>query len=238
MSFRNSIAIVASPRPRVGKTLLARLLIDFQLQEGREVAAFDLGVGEATLAPFLPAHVTRSAIADIKGQMALFDRLIANDGVSKVVDLGHTSFEPFFTLAGQFGFAEEARSRGIALAVLYMLTPDRTSVEAHRHLRSRLPQASLVPVHNEILGAAQYRDKYGLMGSATTVVQLPLLAPSVRKYVETPPFSFANSRRAASSAMPIDVDIELNRWLRRIYLEFRELDLRILLTDLKSAIRL
>ena len=35
MPFRNSIAIVASPRPRVGKTLLARLLTDFHLQEGR-----------------------------------------------------------------------------------------------------------------------------------------------------------------------------------------------------------
>jgi hypothetical protein len=238
MSFRNSIVIVASPRPRVGKTLLARLLTDFHLREGRKVAAFDLGVGEATLAPFLPAHVARSEIGDIKGQMALFDRLIADDGISKVVDLGHTSFEPFFTLASQFGFAEETRTRGVALAILYMLTPDRTSVEAHRGLRSRFSQATLVPVHNEILGAAQYRDKYGLMGSTATVVQLPLLAPAVRKYVETPPFSFADSRHAASSAMPIEVIIELNHWLRRVYLELRELDLRILLTDLKSAIRL
>ena len=238
MSFRNSIVIVASPRPRVGKTLLARLLTDFQLQEGREVAGFDLGAGETTLAQFLPAHVNRSEIGDVKGQMALFDRLIADDGISKIVDLSHASFEPFFTLARQFGFAEEARSRGIALAILYILTPDRTSVEAHRSLCSRLSQATLVPVHNEILGAAQYRDKYGLMGSATTVVQLPLLAPGVRKYVETPPFSFANSRLAAAFDVPVDVDIELKRWLRRIYLEFRELDLRILLTDLKSAIRL
>jgi hypothetical protein len=56
MSFRNSVAIVASPRPRVGKTLLARLLTDFHLQEGRSVAAFDLNAaGEGTLArhPFV-----------------------------------------------------------------------------------------------------------------------------------------------------------------------------------------
>ena len=238
MSFRNSIAIVASPRPRVGKTLLARLLTDFHLQEGRAVAAFDLNAGEGTLAQFLPEHVTRSAIDDIKGQMALFDRLIADDGTTKIVDLGHASFEPFFALASQIGFAEEARSRGIAPAILYMLTPDRTSVEAYRSLRSRFSQATLVPAHNEILGAAQYRDKYGLMGSAATVVQLPLLAPGVRKYVETPPFSFADSRLAAALDVPIDVNIELHRWLRRIYLEFRELDLRLLLTDLKSSIRL
>jgi hypothetical protein len=76
------------------------------------------------------------------------------------------------------------------------------------------------------------------MGSATAVVRLPVLAPRLRKYVETPPFSFADSRLATALDVPIDVDIELQRWLRRIYLEFRELDLRILLTDLKSSIQL
>jgi hypothetical protein len=238
MSFRNSVTIVASPRPRVGKTLLARLLTDFNLQEGRAVAAFDLNAGEETLAQFLPEHVTRSAIDDIKGQMALFDRLIGDDGVTKIVDLGHASFEPFFALASQMGFAEEARSRGIAPVLLYPLTPDHTSVEAYRRLGSQLSEATLVPVHNEILGPAEYRDKYGLMGSATEVVRLPVLAPSLRKYVETPPFSFADSRLAVALDEPIDVNIELQRWLRRIYLEFRKLDLRVLLTDLKSSIRL
>ena len=38
MSFRNSVTIVASPRPRVGKTLLARLLTDFHLHEGPDDA--------------------------------------------------------------------------------------------------------------------------------------------------------------------------------------------------------
>jgi hypothetical protein len=238
MSFRNSVTIVASPRPRVGKTLLARLLTDFNLQEGRAVAAFDLNAGEETLAQFLPEHVTRSAIDDIKGQMALFDRLIGDDGVTKIVDLGHASFEPFFALSSQMGFAEEARSRGIAPVLLYLLTPDHTSVEAYRRLGSRLSEATLVPVHNEILGPAEYRDKYGLMGSATEVVRLPVLAPSLRKYVETPPFSFADSRLAVALDEPIDVNIELQRWLRRIYLEFRKLHLSVLLTDLKSSIRL
>jgi hypothetical protein len=235
MSFRNSITIVASPRPRVGKTLLARLLTDFQLHEGHAVAAFDLNAGAGTLAQFLPEHVTRSAIDDIKGQMALFDRLIADDGTNKIVDLGHASFEPFFALANKIGFAEEARSHGIAPAVLYLLTPDRTSVEAYRRLCGQFSETTLAPVHNEILGTVQYRNKYGLMGSATKVVRLPLLAAGLRKYVETPPFSFAASRLAAPG-MPADFDSELQHWLRRIFLEFRELYLRILLTDLKSSI--
>ena len=234
MPLRNSVTIVASPRPRVGKTLLARLITDFRLQEGRPVAAFDLNIGNGTLAQFLPEHATQSTVDNLKGQMALFDRLIADDGVTKIVDLGHASFEPFFTLAHQFSFASETRSRETALVILYLLTPDHTSVEAYRGLRSRLPEAVMAPVHNEIFGVTQHRGRYGLTGNAM-VIRLPLLAPAVRKYVETPPFSFAESQ---SPARDLDIDSELQHWLRRIYLEFRELYLRLLLSDLKSSIGL
>ncbi|HZD39182.1 MAG TPA: hypothetical protein VE131_00575 [Terriglobales bacterium] len=236
MSFRNSITIVASPRPRVGKTLLARLLTDFHLHEGRSVAAFDLNVGEGTLAQFLPDHVSPSRIDDFKGQMALFDRLIAADAIDKIVDLGRASFENFFTLMSEFGFAEEACKQGIAVVVMHLMTPDATSLEAYRNLGARFPQATLTPVHNEIFGAAQYWSKYAPKGSGTVVVRLSLLASNVRKYVERPPFSFADSALAA--ALNADINIELQHWLRQIYREFRELYLRIMLTDLKSSIRL
>jgi hypothetical protein len=233
MSFRHSVAIIASPRPRVGKTLLARLLTDFHLQEGRPVAAFDLNAaGEGTLAQFLPEHVTNSAIDDLKGQMALFDRLMVEDGATKIVDVGRASFGPFFALAGQFGFAEEAHNRGIVPVLLYLMTPDGTSVEAYRSLCSQWPGATLAPVHNEVFGVAQYGNKYAPIGSGTVVVRFPLLDSNVRKYVERPPFSFADSERAA--ALDVDVNIELQHWLRRIYREFRELNARIMLTDVKS----
>jgi hypothetical protein len=238
MSFRNSITIVASPRPRVGKTLLARLLIDFHKHEGRAVAAFDLNAGEGTLAQFLPELVTTSAIGDVKGQMALFDRLVSGDDSTKIVDVGHEAFESFFALAHQIGFAEEARRRVLAPAILFVISPDRTSVDAYRSLRSRFPQATLSPVHNELLGAAQHRDKYPVSGSGAVQVRFPVLAPGLRKYIEKPPFSFSDSQLANTKDVPLNVHIELQRWLRKTYTEFRELDLRILLADLQSSIRL
>jgi hypothetical protein len=238
MSFRNSVTIIASPRPRVGKTLLARLLTDFHVYEGRKVAAFDLNSGEGTLAQFLPEHAATAEIVDIQGQMALFDRLIADDDTTKVVDLGHEVFASFFAVAKQIGFAEEARRRGIAPAILFMITPDNTSVEAYRGLRTRLPHAALTPVHNEMLGSGQHRDRYLTIGSGAAQLKLPALAPGLRRYIEKPPFSFSESNLANAKDIPLDTHIELQRWLRKIYLEFRELDLRVLLADLQSSIRL
>lgn len=235
MSLRSSVTVVASPRSRVGKTLLARLLTDFQVQEGHAVAAFDLNAGGATLAQFLPEHATPSTIGDVTGQMALFDRLITDDGAAKIVDLGHESFESFFALAQQIGFADEALRRGIAPAILYMITPDATSVEAYRALRSRFPRALLTPVLNEIFGSAQHRDKYQYGGGSESILRLPALAPGLRKYVETPPFSFASPTLGGASP---ELANELQRWLRRAFREFREFELRSLLTDLQTSIRL
>src|SRR5215510_8296212 len=238
MSFRSSITIVASPRPRVGKTLLARLLTDFHLNEGREVAAFDVNVaGERTLAQFLPENTRAATVRDTNGQMELFDSLVADDDITKVIDLGNESFETFFSIAHQIDFVAEARRRSIAIAILFMVTPDQTSVEAYRALRNRFVEATFAPVHNEVFGPGQHRDKYPPAGGGPTMVRMPALAPGLRRYIETPPFSFAVLSTGDTTRIPVEADSELQRWLRRIYLEFRELDLRILLHDLRSSLR-
>lgn len=237
MSFRNSVTIVASPRPRVGKTLLARLLTDFHRAEGRDVAAFDLNSGEDALAQFLPAQASAASIANVKGEMALFNRLIADDGISKVVDLGASSFAAFFSVAAKIGLAEEARRRAVAPAVLFVMTPDRTAVEAYRYLHSRFPAVMLMPVHNEILGPVHHPEKYLYFGSGAQVVQLPTLAPQLHEYIDNPPLSLADVLSGARRGVPPAAQAELQRWLRRVFLEFRGLELRILLADLQSSFK-
>ena len=196
MTFRHSITIVTSPRPKVGKTLLARLLTDFHRNQGRAIAAFDVNPGDATLVQFLPEVTKVADVSDVKGEMALFDRLI-----------------------------------------VFVVGPDRTSAEAFRGLRSRLPQVTLVPLYNEALDEPQHRENYSVWAGGA-MVRLPTLAPGLRRYIEKPPFSFIEQRLANARQIPLDARLELQRWLRKINLEFRELDLRILLADLQFSIRL
>lgn len=235
MPFRTSVTIVASPRPRVGKTLLARLLAGFHLQEGRAVAAFDLNDGEDTLAQFAPKFTSVSSIAETRGQMALFDRLVCDDDVSKIVDLGHSSYEAFFQVATQIGFAEEASRRNIAPVILFVSTPDATSVESYRRLLLRFPLATVAPVANEMFGAPQPRVRYPVGEGGP--LRLPVLAPSLRRTIETPPFDLTDEQLNFVMTIPPDAVTELRRWLRRTHLEFRELYLRVLLAELRSAVR-
>jgi hypothetical protein len=233
MSLRSFITVVTSPRPRVGKTLVARLMADFHLHNGRQVDAFDINGDDATLSQFIPRHSGPADVSEIHGQMALFDRLVADDGSYKIVDLGDAAFKTFFDVAKQIDFAAEVRRRGLAVVILFVATPDATSVEAYAKLRHDFPQAAIVPVHNEILGVAQHRDKFAAPGSGAIPVHIASLAPGLRKIIDRPPFSFADP---AGADIPLEMHMELQRWLRKIYVEFRQMELRVLLTDLARSL--
>lgn len=221
--MRSSITIVASPRPRVGKTLLARLLADYCTQLGGEPLGLELGGGEGGLSDYLPEQASLASVDDVRAQMAFFDALIASDGRPKILDLGADAFQDFFELADRFGLAEEMEKRGLDLHVMYIVTPDRTSLDAARALRRRFPQAALTPVHNGIFGTPAHRQ-IDSIGAREPLLKLPVLAASARKYVECPPFSFAD--HAALAQLPASVESEIEAWLRRIHRDLREAERR------------
>ena len=93
MPQQSQLYIVASRHPRVGKTLLARLLIEFQRFTGRPLVGYDLDPREPTLAGYFPNLVWPVDIADARGQMSLFDRILADRWRTTVIDLGYGLFD-------------------------------------------------------------------------------------------------------------------------------------------------
>ena len=57
------VYIICSPRPLVGKTLLARLLSEFLLLKNGSVASFDINLKEPSLLEYLP-RLTETADVD------------------------------------------------------------------------------------------------------------------------------------------------------------------------------
>ncbi len=53
---RTTVYIVCSPRPAVGKTLIARVLTEFLLLQRGAVSAFDINLREPSLLNYLPPH--------------------------------------------------------------------------------------------------------------------------------------------------------------------------------------
>jgi len=235
MSRPTHIYIISAARPRIGKTLLARALTEFYRVDGRPVFAFDINPEDSALAQFLPKFTTVADIASIKGQMALFDQLIVGDEKPKVIDLAAASFIPFFTLMNEINFLGEARNRAIELVVLFFANPDDRSISTYGEFTQRHRTLSFVPVFAD--GApASLRGSFPSQGRLALSLQMPPLSPALRNVVDKPPFSFAVFKRGLAPELPEALGSELNAWIKRVFLQFREMELRILLTKLSSSI--
>jgi hypothetical protein len=236
MSRRTHIYIVCSPRARIGKTLTVRLLTEFYRSSGLPVLGFDI-TPDQTLLAYLPRFSVAAHIAETRGQMALFDALIVPDEKPKVIDLGTGAFDTFFNILKQIAFLEEARRRNVEPVILFTVNPDQASVKAYRMLLQNFADITIIPVLNEaFVRGFHYRDNFPPQRAVAVPLQIPQLSPSLRAIVDTPPFSFSEFRRRMSDDVPEHLEGEMHSWLKRTFLQFRELELRLLLEGLQTSL--
>jgi hypothetical protein len=213
------VYIICSPRPQVGKTLIARLLCEFQLLKNGNVVGFDINLKEPSLLEYLPSITETADIMDTFGKMRLMDRVIADDGVAKVIDLGFHAFDEFFRMTEEIGFLKEAVRRNVAPMVLFIGDSDRVSMRGHETLQDQIPYANLITVDNEFVVRGELPE--ALSGGHTLRIgALPLF---LKTYIDRLPFSFTNYLRQEK-----DSSTELHQWIRRNYYSFREIELSLI----------
>lgn len=233
-----AVFVVASPRPANGKTFLARLVIDFLRMNGGPVEAFELAPGDNALSDQLPDLTAYAEVESTRARMRLFDRLITSDGVAKVVDVGHLAFPRFFSVMDEITFAEAAQRRSLEVIVLYAADSHPKSVKAYDILQRRLPSLVLVPVFNDgILKGKKLREEYPFTRAAAVPLQIPLLPPALKAHAERSGLTFADFHSQSSAPVPIGPAFELRSWTKRVFLEFRELELRLLMERLRASLR-
>jgi hypothetical protein len=215
-----AIYIICSPRPRVGKTLLARLLTEYLKASHRDVIAFDLSSNEPSLLDYLPQQTETAQVRDTFGQMQLMDRLIVDDGIPKVLDVDAAAFEGFFKLFLEIGFLKEASRQRVAPMVMFVLDQDSSSKRAYTMLERAVPANAFVAINNE---AVLYGEVPPWV-RARRMVEIKLLPEFLKGYIAKTAFSFSAFARSKSNSSS-----ELYDWIRGIYLHFREIELSLML---------
>ena len=214
------VFIICSPRPLVGKTLVARLLTEFVLLKHGAVAAFDINLKEPSLLEYLPDITETAEVDNTFGKMALMDRLIINDGIAKVIDLGFHAFDEFFKMSDEIGFMKEAARRGVAPVILFVADTDRASARGYPMLQQQIPATSLITIDNEYV----VRGELPPVMARGRVMRIAALPVFLKTYIDRLTFSFTDYLRAEK-----DSSTELHQWIRRNYLGFRELELNLIL---------
>jgi hypothetical protein len=224
--------IVASQHPRAGKTLIARLLVEYFRLSGKPLVGYDLDPREPVFSGYFPNLAWTVDIADTRGQMALFDRLIADNWRTTVIDLGYGLFEQFFAVMAQIGFEQEAKRQLIEPIVLFISDSAPTTARSYADLRRRLPQTTFVPVHNEATSFMFIPHDFPPTRADYSLLRIPQLSPIVRGVIDRPGFSFG-----AYMAKQPGGPTEVHSWIGKIFAQFRELELRLLIGALDSSLR-
>ncbi len=214
------VYIICSPRPQVGKTLIARLLTEFLLLKNGKVAAFDVNLKEPSLLDYLPNVTETAEIDDTIGKMQLMDRIIVDDGIAKVIDLGVHAFDEFFKMSEEIGFMKEAARRRVAPIMLFAADVDRVSARGHQTLQRQLPPSRLIVVDNEFVVRGELPDAF----ATGRVLRVSALPTFLKTYIDRLSFSFTDYLRQEK-----DSSTELHQWIRRNYFAFRELELSLIL---------
>ena len=214
------VYIICSPRPLVGKTLMARLLSEFLLLKNGHVVSFDINLQEPSLLDYLPKTTETADVIDTYGKMQLMDRLIVNDGLAKVIDLGFHAFDEFFRMSEEIGFLKEAARRGVAPVILFVADTDRVSARGHETLRQQIPPTALVTIDNEYVVRGELPPAF----ARGRVLRIAALPPFLKTYIDRLTFSFTDYLRNER-----DSSTELHQWIRRNYFSFRDLELHLIL---------
>jgi hypothetical protein len=214
------VYIICSPRPLVGKTLIARLLSEFLLLKNGTVTAFDINLKEPSLLEYLPKITETADVIDTYGKMQLMDRLIVNDGVAKVIDLGFHAFDEFFKMTDEIGFMKEAARRSVAPVILFVADTDRVSARGYPMLQQQIPPNALITIDNEHVVRGELPPAMA-RGRVLPISALPVF---LKTYIDRLTFSFTGYLRHEK-----DSSTELHQWIRRNYSAFRDLELRMLL---------
>lgn len=207
MPSKKHVLIAASIRPRIGKTLLARLLAEHIALAGEPRLLFDTDAAEPRFSAFFPGETTVVDLERVPDQMKLFDALPTQADRSQVVDLTQRSFAKFFNLMRDTGYAEEAKARGIEPVIFYIPDNSAEAYEQGLALRERFKECGFVLVRNEILAepgrdALNSSGMIGLSGHKPRM-RLPQLDPFFASAIDDVRLSLSDfMRRSAQREGP------------------------------------
>lgn len=182
MAVQPTIYIVASDQHRNGKTLLARLLVDYLMLDGRDPFVIDTDAPDGPLRNFFPGRTALADFAAITGQMKLFDTILAAPGRDYVVDLPARHTDNFFAAERDLGFFVECKNLGFRIFVFFIVDQSFVSLKAAQTLQHYPGVDLFVPVRNLLVRSLWPEDD----GALT----MPYLAAPLASAISNRRFSF------------------------------------------------
>ena len=237
-----AVIIVGADKGGVGKTTVARTLLDYFTAHQVATRAFDTETPRGTLKRF---HPTLTEVVDmtlVADQMKIFDTLNSSEAAVTVIDVRAGVMSPTLKALRDIGFIEAAKKGQITFAVFHILGPTIASLDEINGTAAYLGDARYFMVKNFINNThffewdeATHSSYFKQIRDAVEVV-IPKLNEMATEQVElasVPYLTFIANKKQSGEPAAYSFVLRgyVRHWLGNVWSEYD----RIGLTDLVAA---
>ena len=124
-----AVLLVGADKGGVGKTTVARTLLDYFADRQVRARAFDTEVPKGTLKRFYPDLVDVVDINYVPHQMRIFDTVNSTDASVSLIDVSAGLLSPTLNALRHIGFIDAAKKGHITFVVFHILGPSIASLD-------------------------------------------------------------------------------------------------------------
>ncbi|HMJ45322.1 MAG TPA: hypothetical protein VK522_23905 [Pseudolabrys sp.] len=236
-----AVILVGADKGGVGKTTVARTLLDYFGAHQTPTRAFDTESPRGTLKRFHPAITEVVDVTQIPDQMKIFDTLGSAEAKVTVIDIRAGLLSSTLQALNDIGFIDSAKKGQITFAVFHILGPSIASLEEIAETSKFVGDASYFLVKNHINDTNFFEwdpatyDSYFKKIKRAEEITIPKLNEMACEQVEVagvPYVSFVANKNGKGDAANYSFVLRgyVRHWLGNVWGEFD----RVKLTDLVS----
>jgi len=237
-----TVIIVGADKGGVGKTTVARTLLDYFSAHQIPARAFDTEAPRGTLKRFHPDATDIVDINLVADQMRIFDTLSSADAPVTVIDVRAGLMAQTLRALRDFGFIDAARKGQITFAVFHILGPTIASLDEIADTAAILGDARYFLVKNFINNTHFFQwdeethSNYFKKVKSAVEISVPKLNEMATEQVELASVPFvtfiANKKQNGDpAAYSFVLRGYVRHWLGNVWAEYD----RIRLTDIVAA---
>jgi hypothetical protein len=240
-----AVLLIGADKGGVGKTMVARTLLDYFADHRVPSRAFDTEAPRGTLKRFHPEMTDVVDINYVPDQMKIFDTVNSTEATVSLIDVRAGLMSPTLRALRDIGFIEAAKRGEITFVVFHILGPSIASLSEIAETASYLGDAKYFMVKNFINNTHFFdwdeatHKSYFKQVPAAVEVTIPKLAEMATEQVDLASVPFAtfvaNKKQTGDpAAYSFVLRGYVRHWLGNVWAEYD----RVGLTDILDANKL
>jgi len=237
-----AVILVGADKGGVGKTTVARTLLDYFTAHQVPTRAFDTESPKGTLKRFHPDLTDVVDVTQVPDQMRIFDTLNSSDASVTVIDVRAGVLSPTLRALRDIGFIEAAKKGQITFAVFHILGPSVASLDEINETAAFLGDAKYFLVKNFINNThffewdeATHKAYFNKIKDAVelTIPKLNEMACEQVEVASVPYLNFIANKKQNGDPASYSFVLRgyVRHWLGNVWAEYD----RIKLTDIVGA---